>query len=271
MNDMVRNIVGDSKKFFHIWWVLTAQSTQTALASKLGASLFISGKILRFVFFLLFLIIVLSKTNIVAGYTLWQMVLFYATFNLIDTMTQFFLREVYRFRGYVISGNFDYMLTKPLSPLLRSLFGGSDILDLIPLFSLLFFIGYITLHLSGVTLLSICIYALLVINAFLIALSFHIFVIALGVITTEVDNAIWMFREMTQLGRVPIEIYREPLSFVLTFVLPVAIMVTFPARALMGTLSFQWVLIAFFFSGLFLFLSYRFWQYALKQYASASS
>lgn len=261
----------DFRKFFHIWWVLTAQSTQTALASKLGASLFVIGKLLRFVFFLLFLIIVLSKTNVVAGYTLWQMVLFYATFNLIDTMTQFFLREVYRFRGYVVSGNFDYMLTKPMSPLLRSLFGGSDILDLIPLFGLIVFIGYITIHLGGITFGSVLIYALLIVNAFLIALSFHIFVIALGVITTEVDNAIWMFREITQLGRVPIEIYREPLTFVLTFVLPVAIMVTFPAQALMGALSFHWVLVAFFFSGLFVFLSYRFWQYALKQYASASS
>lgn len=261
----------DFRKYFHIWWVLTGQSTQTALASKLGASLFIIGKIMRFTFFLLFLIIVLSKTNIVAGYTLWQMVLFYATFNLIDTLTQFFLREVYRFRSYVVSGNFDYMLTKPLSPLLRSLFGGSDILDLIPLLGLVIFIGYIATHLGNVTVTSVLVYALLIVNAFLIALSFHIFVIALGVITTEVDNAIWIFREMTQLGRVPIEIYREPLSFVLTFVLPVAIMISFPAQALMGVLSLQWILVAFFFSGLFVFLSYRFWQYALKQYASASS
>lgn len=259
------------KTYVHIWWVLTGHATQVAFASKAGAALFIAGKLLRFGFFLFFLIIILSRTRVVSGYSLWQMVLFYATFNLVDMISQFFLREVYRFRGYVLTGNFDYMLTKPLSPLLRSLFGGSDVLDLIPLAAILLFIVYITFHLGGVTVLSAFFYLLLIGNAFLIALAFHICVLALGVLTTEVDNAVWIFREMTQLGRIPVEIYREPVSFVLTFVLPVAIMISFPAKVLMGALSFQWVLFAFVFSGIALFLSYQLWRYALRQYASASS
>ena len=267
----MKRFTDEFKKYFHIWWVLTGHATQVAFSSKLGASLFIIGKLMRFAFFLFFLIIIISRTNGVAGYTLWQMVLFFATFSLVDNLTQFFMREVYRFRNYVITGNFDYMLTKPLSPLLRSLFGGSDVLDLIPLGLLLIFIGYSASQLPGVTPGSMFVYVLLVLNAFLIALAFHICVLALGVITTEVDNAIWIFREMTQLGRIPVEIYREPVSFILTFVLPVAIMISFPAQALMGLLSFQWVLLAFLFSGIILFLSYRFWHYALKQYASASS
>jgi len=267
----MKQYVGELKKYFHIWWVLTNHATQIALASKFGAILFILGKLLRIAFFLIFLVIILSKTNAVAGYTLWQMVLFYATFNLVDNLTQFLLREVYRFRGYVISGNFDYMLTKPQSPLLRSLFGGSDILDLIPLGITVLFIGYTATQLGDITLFPVLLYVLLIVNALLIALAFHICVLALGVLTTEVDNAIWIFRELTQLGRIPVEIYREPVSFILTFVVPVAVMISFPAQALMGVLAIQWILLAFLFSGIVLFLSYRFWQYALRQYASASS
>jgi ABC-2 type transport system permease protein len=102
-------------------------------------------------------------------------------------------------------------------------------------------------------------------------MAFHIVVLALGVITTEVDNAIWMYREMTQLGRIPVEIYREPVTFLLTFVLPIAVMVSVPATAMQGVLSWQLILFSFLFSGALLFLSIRLWYYALRQYASASS
>lgn len=264
-------MVDKIKRYYHIWWILTSQATQVAFSSKIGAALFIVGKLLRFAFFLFFLVLILSKTNTVAGYSLWQIVLFFATFNLIDILSQFFLREVYRFRSYVVSGNFDYLLTKPISPLLRSLFGGSDILDLFTLFAVVGFIVYVAFQLGTVTPLAVLIYIFLVLNGFLIAIAFHICVLALGVLTTEVDNAIWIFREITQLGRVPVEVYREPVGTLLTFVVPVAIMISFPAKALMGILSWQWVIWAMAFSGMLLLLSYQLWRFALKRYASASS
>ncbi|MBI4096913.1 MAG: ABC-2 family transporter protein [Candidatus Levybacteria bacterium] len=163
------------------------------------------------------------------------------------------------------------MLTKPLSPLYRSLFGGSDVLDLLTIFPLLVFLFYVVSKIDGVTVIGILLYILLVVNALLIALAFHIFVLGLGIITTEVDNAIWIFREITALGKVPVSVYREPVSWILTFILPVAAMITFPAQALMGILSWQGVVISFLFSSILLHLSLRTWHFALKQYASASS
>jgi uncharacterized membrane protein len=43
------------KKYFKIWWVLTTRTTQLALVSRFGVAIFLLGKLLRFVFFLLFL------------------------------------------------------------------------------------------------------------------------------------------------------------------------------------------------------------------------
>lgn len=266
-----KHMVNKLQRYFHIWWILTSHATQVAFSSKIGAALFIVGKLLRFVFFLFFLILILSRTKEIAGYSLWQIILFFATFNLIDTISQFFLREVYRFRSYVVSGNFDYLLTKPISPLLRSLFGGSDVLDLFTLIAIIGFIIYAAMQIGTITVSSVVLYLLLVMNAFVVAMAFHICVLALGVLTTEVDNAIWIFREMTQLGRIPVEVYRQPMSAVLTFVIPVAVMISFPAKALMGILSVQWVVWSFLFGVIVLFLSYRLWIYALKRYASASS
>src|SRR3990167_2935322 len=116
-------------KYIKLWWMMTFMVSQNSFVSRFGAILFVIGKLIRFSFFLFFLLIIVSRTNAIIGYTLWQVILFYITFNIIDSLAQFFLREVYRFRNYVVSGDFDYFLTKPVPVLLRLLFGGSDILD----------------------------------------------------------------------------------------------------------------------------------------------
>lgn len=259
------------RRYFNIWLILTGIASQIAFQSRFGAGVFIMGKILRFLFFLLFLLLLSSKTNAIAGYSLWQIIVFFLTFNLIDTLAQFFLREVYRFRSYVVSGDFDYILTKPISPLFRSLFGGSDILDLSIIFLSLAFIIFSAGKIGDVSFLGVILYIVFIFNAFLIALAFHILVLAIGVLTTEVDNTIMLYRDITQMGRVPVDIYREPLRGILTFVVPVGIMMTFPAKVLMGLLSLGTILASVFIGMLFVMLSLWFWRFSLKHYTSASS
>lgn len=259
------------KKYFKIWLFLTIRVSQIALVSRFGAVLFIIGKILRFSFFLIFLILLQTRSRGIEGYSLWQIIFFFATFNLIDTLPQLFFREVYRFRSYITSGEFDFFLTKPVSPLFRSLLGGSDILDLSMLLISTVFIIFSASQLANITLISAIFYGLLIANAFTIAMALHILVIAVGVLTTEVDNTIMLYRDLTQMGRIPVDVYREPLSWIITFVVPVGIMMTFPAKALLGLLSPSAILISFLVSLSFLIASLSFWRYSLKNYSSIST
>jgi len=130
-------------RYFRVWLILSSASFQSFFVSKFGAALFLLGKILRFIFFALFLIYLLQKTKVLAGYDLWQVILFYLTFNFIDSLTQMLFREVYRFRQYIISGNFDLILIKPVNSLFRSLFGWTDLLDFITLVPFIFIIGFV--------------------------------------------------------------------------------------------------------------------------------
>ena len=261
----------DITRYFKVWWALTLKSTQIAFSSRFGAALFILGKILRFFLILSLIILIASKTQIIAGYSVWQMILFYATFNLVDTLTQFLLREVYRFRYYVVSGDFDYFLTKPFSPLLKSLFGGCDVLDLpMILLSIILLLTSIT-HLEPISLFGVISYLILVLSGLTIALAFHVIVLSMGILTTEVDNTIILYRDLTQMGRFPVDIYRAPVSWIITFILPVGIMMTYPAKALMGILSFYGMIISIAVSSIFLILSLKFWQFSIKRYTSASS
>lgn len=240
------------------------------LSNRLGASVFLFGKILRFGFFIAFIVFLLKGTNTLAGYNLNQTLFFFLTFNLIDVITQFLYREVYRFRPLVVSGSFDLVLTKPINALFRSLMGGADILDFMtipPLILAVYFLG----RSLNPTSTQVLLYLFLVINGFLIATAFHIAVLSLGIITLEIDHTIMIYRDLTNLGRFPIDIYKEPLKGILTYLIPVGIMVTLPAKALMGTVSFWGVIVSFVLGIVALFVSLRFWNFALTKYSSASS
>lgn len=264
-------MVSRIKRYLKVWWVLTLGATQIAFISRFGALLFLLGKIIRFLFFFLFLFIIATRTRLLGGYTLAQMLLFYFTFNFIDSLTQFFLREVYRFRQHIVSGYFDHYLTKPLPVLLRSLFGGSDALDIPMLFIFIIALFITAQHVGHATALSTVLYIVLLGNSFLIALSFHIFVLSLGILTTEVDNAIMVYRDLTQMGRIPIDIYQEPLRSILTFIIPVGMMMTVPAKVFMQITSVSILMSAFAVSLILFFLSIQTWHFALRSYTSASS
>lgn len=259
------------RKYIKIWWVLTLATSQISFQSRFGAVLFLIGKILRFSFFLFFLVVLVTKTKAIAGYTLWEIVFFYATFNLLDALPQFFFRNVYRFRQQVLNGYFDNLLIKPLPSLFHPLFGGSDVLDLFILIASIFFIVFAGIRIGNITFFNTMAYLILLTNGFLIATGFHIFVLGSGILTTAVDNTVMLYRDLTQMGRLPIEVYQEPLRGIITFVVPVGIMMSFPPKVFLGSLSWQGIGIALLVGAGALMFSIRFWKYALKHYTSASS
>lgn len=259
------------KKYFHVWQHLALASFQMFFVSRVGAVFFLTGKIVRFSLYFFFLMLIFGKTKALVGYNVWEIILFYLTFNLIDSTVQMLFREVYRFRQYIVSGSFDMMLVKPVNALFRSLLGWTDILDFITLVPFLGFIVFVFSKVGGISFVGILLYLSLIINALIIASSFHILVLALAILTTEIDHAIMIYRDFTGMGRVPIDVYQEPWRFFLTFVVPVGIMTSFPVKALLGTLSATHLVVAYIISITLLLASIRLWYWALARYTSASS
>lgn len=259
------------RKYFRIWSKMSSASFESFFVSRVGAVLFLTGKVVRFLFFFIFLVILVRQTKALAGYDLWQVILFYLTFNFIDSATQMLFREVYQFRQKIISGSFDLLLVKPINTLFRSLFGWTDILDFMTLIPLIVMIIYTAIRISKFNLTGILLYFLLLANSLLIATSFHIIVLSFAILTTEIDHAIMIYRDFMGMGRFPINIYAEPLRSFVTFIIPVGIMMSFPVDALLRIITAQNFMISLVFSFGIFTLSIMFWRYSLKNYTSASS
>lgn len=258
-------------KYLHLWLKLTENSFLISLTSKFNAIIYLLGKILRFGLMLGFIWVLFSQTNKLADYGVIQFSFFFLTYTVIDTVTQLFFREVYRFRPMVVSGDFDLILVKPMNPLFRALAGGADPLDLLMLIPYIAILMYVAGRLGTVSVLHVILYLLLIANGLLIATAFHILVLALAIVTTEIDHAVMIYRDLTSMGRVPVDIYREPMRTIITFIIPVGVMMTVPAKAFLGLLT-PWVIIVSFMLGIVFFLiCLRLWKVALTKYASASS
>lgn len=87
----------------------------------------------------------------------------------------------------------------------------------------------------------------------------------------RIDNITELFTAIYETGRFPVSVYPSWMRGVLTFVVPIAFITTFPAAAVLGRAE-PWLLAAAVLLAAALFAACtRFWRYAVRHYSSASS
>jgi ABC-2 type transport system permease protein len=105
----------------------------------------------------------------------------------------------------------------------------------------------------------------------LLLYSLWILTVSAAFYVVKVDNLTYFFTSIFDAARWPASVFRGGWAFVFTFVIPLAVMTTFPAQAMLGRLpwtSLVWAVVG---SILFAFLSRRVWLHSIGHYTSASS
>src|SRR6266436_5141733 len=259
-------------KYVRIWTRLAIISFMVQAESFVSSFGYLLGKLVRISFFLFFLFSIFKHTDALVGYTLPEVALFFLTFNIIDILAQLFFRGIYGVRSLIREGDFDYFLIQPTNVLFRVAFNTVDFLDVLTILPVLYITFYVLRHIpGGISLWRLVEYGLLILNGLVIAFAIHIAVASLAVLTQELENTIWIYRDLMTLGRFPADIYDTPMRGILTFIVPVAVMVSFPAKAYLGRLSPAWMLQALIMSMTSIALSLAFWRFATRRYTSVSS
>lgn len=230
--------------------------------------MFVLGKIIRFGFFLSLLFLVGDKVSKISDYTIDQLIVFFLLFNLFDIFGQTFFRGIYWFRELIISGGFDFSLIKPISPLFQAMTRKTDILDLPIFIIIILYLGNRASSLPFSTTVSFVFFSIL--GLFIIT-AIHISVAAFGIITTEVDHTVMIYRDISSMSRVPVDIYAEPVRSLITFIVPIGMAYTVPAKAFLGILSPEFYILSPLITFIFFLSSIKFWHFALTKYSSASS
>ena len=234
---------------------------------------------------LLFKIIFSNVAQITEGWNEYQYFAFMATGMLINALIEsLFMPNAANFSELIRTGNLDFALLKPIDTQFLISF---EKMDLAMLNQVLLSIGLLVYALSnlpegvGVTLAGVSLYLLFVVAGVTI---FYSLMISLA------STAIWFGRNqglydfwfyITVFARYPRSIYQtEPASvagsvilFTFTFVLPILVVVTVPARVLLGTLDHQaWLAGVALAAAVFgLVISRMVFTRSLRSYRSASS
>jgi ABC-2 type transport system permease protein len=87
----------------------------------------------------------------------------------------------------------------------------------------------------------------------------------------RLDNLIYLLGAIFDTARFPVQIFRGMWRLVFTFIIPVAIMTTFPAMALLGRLDARAALGTLGGAAAMLVISRLVWRAAIRSYTSASS
>ncbi|HUL58672.1 MAG TPA: ABC-2 family transporter protein [Anaeromyxobacteraceae bacterium] len=117
----------------------------------------------------------------------------------------------------------------------------------------------------------IAIALVLLVCASLVLYSLWILVVASAFYVVKVDNLSYLFVSIYDAARWPVSVFRGVLRLVFTFVVPLALMTTFPALALLGRLSPLSAAQAFLGALLFAVLARMVWVRSIGKYTSASS
>lgn len=104
----------------------------------------------------------------------------------------------------------------------------------------------------------------------LVLYSLWILVVSVAFRAVRIDNLRFLFEALFDVARWPASVFKGVLSFVFTFVIPLALMTTFPAEALLGTLSPERLVGGLVGALAFGAFARVVWQRSIRGYTSAS-
>jgi ABC-2 type transport system permease protein len=121
------------------------------------------------------------------------------------------------------------------------------------------------------TALGLALAALLFVTSVATLYAFWILTVSAAFVVVRVDNLTYLFSSIFDAARWPISVFRGALRLVFTFVIPLAVLTTFPAEALLGRLPLEGVALSVAVAAVMLILSRFVWTRAIGRYTSASS
>jgi viologen exporter family transport system permease protein len=173
---------------------------------------------------------------------------------------------------HIRQGTLDFVLIKPADAQFLVSTAKFDPWKMLDLFAGLGLIAYAFARMGRApTPAHIGAAALLLVASTLVLYSLWILVVSAAFWVVRLDNLAYLFSSIFDFARWPVTVFKGALRVVFTFVIPLAIMTTYPALALLGKLELSVGAAVMAGSLLFVALSRAVWVRAIGRYTSASS
>ncbi len=207
------------------------------------------------------------------GWTYNQVLVVMGLWNIFGGLMSVILApNVQRMVEHIQKGTLDFLIIKPAnSQFLATLTACSPLKSL----DIVFGFGLIAagLYRDGYwpSAGNLGVFTLMLVSGATMAYSLWLLLVTLAFWFVRVDNFTEIFSTFLEAGRFPVTVYRGWIRFLLTFIVPIAFLTTFPAASLFGQLSPVYPAVSVAIALVLFLISRRFWNYAIRFYSSASS
>jgi ABC-2 type transport system permease protein len=212
-------------------------------------------------------------TSEIKGWSIAQTMVLLSIYYLMDGLIEMFIAPNMReIMNQVRQGTLDFVLMKPVSAQFMATFRTLNIWRIVNV------IVGTGLSVYTITRLGLQIgagqalqFGLTLVAAVSVVYSVWLFLVTLTFWFVKLENIEQLVWQAFEAGRYPIDIYPLWLKAGLTYVIPVAFIITVPAQALSGKLESVYLVIAPLVAVAMLCLSSAFWKFGLKHYTGASA
>jgi ABC-2 type transport system permease protein len=174
---------------------------------------------------------------------------------------------------HIRKGTLDFLLLKPADAQFMLSTSKLELAHLTDLIAGVLMIAWALSHLPGALpgALDIAFACVLFACGLAILYALWIMVVSLAFRVIKVDNLSYLFVSLFEAARWPASVFRGALSLFFTFVIPLALMTTYPALAVLGRARLEHFVIAAAVAAGLLAVSRYVWQRSIRSYTGASS
>lgn len=217
--------------------------------------------------------VIYGQTSSLAGWSRGEVFLLLAVVGYIEGLIYFlYLDSIQRISKLLPRGDLDIYLTKPVDFQFLMTFGKISPNTLGPI------VPAMLLTVAGIQLLQpenlfikLVAFFILLFCAIVVHYSFILSLTSISLFTTRLEAVMHLDGRLRDLARQPLDIYPKYLRYLFFSILPVAFFGYLPVQVFRSDFSYYLAVYAVIFAGLVLYLSRKFFYFALRHYSSASS
>lgn len=221
---------------------------------------------------LLVLQVMFRYTQGLGGWSFYQALALYGIYLFLEEYTSSFLSpNIGEVPELIRRGDLDFLLLKPIDSQLQVSIRHFRIVGLPAYLLAIGIIGYSMAALDALTPLNIALLLVYLGCAMTTIYAIWALLHTLAFWLVRIENISTIFHAVFETGRFPIGSFPGPMRVFFTVVIPIAFMTTVPASAATGAIDWRYGVAAPVIALGGLWLSHRFWHFALRHYTSASS
>jgi ABC-2 type transport system permease protein len=216
--------------------------------------------------------IIYLHTDSFSGWTKSEMVLLLLTFQITTEFFSAVVNSLENFPDHVRKGSFDFYLVRPVDPQFLIAFTKPDVKNMFYIFTnALPYLYLLMKNPLDIQLINILIYLYFVLLASILWITMKTIAVTLNFWWQKLDNLPHLLYNIVSLGKYPTTIFPKKIQMLFYTFLPIAFIAVIPTQALQGKTTPIHLLLATCITIFMVIFARLFWNFAIKNYSSASS